>query len=290
MTAVARARPEGASTARGWALAGPALGWTAAFFLAPMAFVLAYSLFRRVGGELETGITFENYRRAFTEAAFRTALVNSLEVTVITVVVSVLVAYPVAYLLAYRVPRRAGQVLLVLAVLPFWTSYVVRSYSWLLVLAKEGVVNRTLMALGLVSSPITLANTRTATIIGFVHFFTMLMTLTIYASLVQIPGSYRKAARDLGASGWRTLVHVTLPLSLPGVVVGAFLTFVLAIGDYITPQILGGATELLLPQAIMLQVQRSGDFPMAAALSMVLLVVIGLAYLGSARRFSLGVR
>lgn len=287
---VARARPEGASTGKGWALAGPALAWTAAFFLAPMAFVLAYSLFRRVGGELDTTLTFENYRRAFTGSAFRTALVNSLEVSLITVIVSVLVAYPLAYLLAYRVPRRWGQVLLALAVLPFWTSYVVRSYSWLLVLAKEGVVNRTLITLGVVSSPITLANTRTATVIGFVHFFTMLMGLTIYASLVQIPESYRKAARDLGASGVRTLVHVTLPLSMPGVIVGAFLTFVLAIGDYITPQILGGASELLLPQAIMLQVQRSGDFPMAAALSMVLLLVIGIAYLASARRFSLGAR
>lgn len=279
---------EGASTARGWALAGPALGWTGVFFLAPMALVLAYSLFRRVGGELDTALSLENYRRALTEEAFRTALVNSLEVTLVTVVVSVVVAYPVAYLLAYRLPRRWGQVLLALAVLPFWTSYVVRSYSWLLVLAKEGVVNRTLLELGLVSSPITIANTRAATIVGFVHFFTMLMTLTIYASLVQIPESYRKAAHDLGASGLRTLVHVTLPLSMPGVIVGAFLTFVLAIGDYITPQILGGAQELLLPQAIMLQVQRAGDFPMAAALSMVLLVVIGLAYLSSARRFSLG--
>lgn len=285
-----RVRPEGASTGRGWALAGPALTWTAAFFLAPMAFVLVHSLFRRVGGELETTLTLENYRRAFTGSAFRTSLVNSLEVSLITVVVSVLIAYPMAYLLAYRLPRRWGQALLVLAVLPFWTSYVVRSYSWLLVLAKEGVVNRTLLALGVVSSPITLANTRAATVIGFVHFFTMLMALTIYASLVQIPESYRKAARDLGASGVRTLVHVTLPLSVPGVIVGAFLTFVLAIGDYITPQILGGARELLLPQAIMLQVQRSGDFPMAATLSVVLMVVIGLAYLASARRFSLGGR
>lgn len=278
------------STAKGWALSGPALSWTALFFLAPMVLVLAQSLFRRVGGAIDTSLSFANYERALGTGVFRSALLNSIEVTVVTVIVSVLIAYPVAYLLAYRVPPRWGRLLLALAVLPFWTSYVVRSYSWLLVLAKNGVVNRTLVDLGVVSSPVTLANTRTATVIGFVHFFTMLMTLTIYASLVQIPESYRKAARDLGASGWRTLVHVTVPLSMPGVVVGAFLTFVLAIGDYITPQILGGAQELLLPQAIMLQVQRSGDFPMAAALSMLLLVVIALAYLPSARRFSLVAR
>jgi spermidine/putrescine transport system permease protein len=281
---------EGRSTARGWAFAGPALAWTLVFFVVPMALVLAYSGFRRIGGSLETTLSLANYERALGTPVFRSALANSIEVGLLTVAVSVLVAYPAAYLLAYRVPARWGRLLLALAVLPFWTSYVVRSYSWLLVLAREGVVNRALLGLGVVQEPITLANTRTATVIGFVHFFTMLMTLTIYASLVQIPASYRKAARDLGASGWRTLVHVTLPLSVPGVVVGAFLTFVLAIGDYITPQILGGARELLLPQAIMLQVQRTGDFPMAAALSVVLLAVIAVAYVPAARRFSLVTR
>jgi spermidine/putrescine transport system permease protein len=140
---------------------------------------------------------------------------------------------------------------------------------------------------GLISTPVTLANTRTATVIAFVHFFTMLLTLTIYASLRQIPPTYRQAARDLGASGPRAFLSVTLPLSLPGVVVGAFLTFVLAIGDFVTPQILGGGTELLLPQAIMLQVQRRGDFPLAAALSVLLLVVIAVVYLASARYLTL---
>jgi spermidine/putrescine transport system permease protein len=275
------------STAKGWAYSGPALVWTVAFFAAPLVLVLVYSFFQRVGGTLVTDLSLGNYRRALGTEVFRTSLINSLEVSVITVLVSVLLAYPLAYLLAYRVPPRWGVVLLALAVLPFWTSYVVRSYSWLLVLAREGVINRSLVTLGLIAEPITIANTRVATVIGFVHFFTMLMTLTIYASLVQIPESYRKAARDLGATGPRTLAYVTLPLSVPGMVVGAFLTFVLAIGDYITPQILGGAQELLLPQAIMLQVQRSADFPMASALSMLLLVTIVIAYLMSARRYGL---
>jgi spermidine/putrescine transport system permease protein len=112
----------------------------------------------------------------------------------------------------------------------------------------------------------------------------MLLTLTIYANLVQIKDSYRKAAADLGASPWQTFLYVTLPLSLPGIAVGAFLTFVLAIGDYITPQILGGGRELLLPQAIMLQIERRADFPMASALSMILMLVVTAAYLGFARR------
>lgn len=278
---------DGVSTRRGWSFAGPALLWTAIFFAAPMALMLVFSLFRRVGGLLDTTLSLDNYARVVGEPVFRTALRNSVEVTVITVVVSLAIAYPLAAFIAYRVPARWQRPLLLLAVLPFWTSYVVRSYSWLLVLSKNGVINTTLIDLGLISSPVTLANTRAATVIGFVHFFTMLTTLTIYASLTQIPGSYRKAARDLGASGTRTFLHVILPLSMPGVVVGAFLTFVLAIGDYITPQILGGANELLFPQAIMLQVARAGDFPMAAALSMVLLVVILAAYALAAGRLTL---
>jgi spermidine/putrescine transport system permease protein len=131
--------------------------------------------------------------------------------------------------------------------------------------------------------PLELASSRAATVIGFVHFFVMLLTLTIYASLVQLPRNYARAAADLGAGPVRVFVHVILPLTLPGVVTGAFLTFVLCIGDYVTPQILGGNTELTLPQLIMLQLGRSGNFPLASALSVVLMALVTLAYLAAAR-------
>ena len=137
--------------------------------------------------------------------------------------------------------------------------------------------------MGLLSQPIAIANTRTATVIGFVHFFVMLLTLTIYANLKQLSPNYRKAAADLGASGVQAFIHVILPLTLPGIMVGAFLTFVLAIGDYITPQILGGNNELLMPQLIMMQVGRRGDFPSASALSILLMAVVSLAYVACAR-------
>jgi spermidine/putrescine transport system permease protein len=172
---------------------------------------------------------------------------------------------------------------LMLAVLPFWTSYVVRSYSWLLVLAENGVVNRSMMGLGIISEPVQLANTRLATVTGFVHFFVMLLTLTIFANLKQLGPSYRKAAADLGAGPLSIFLHVTLPLTLPGVMVGAFLTFVLAIGDYITPQILGGNNELLMPQLIMMQIGRRGDFPLASALALILMAVVTIAYIACAR-------
>jgi len=143
-------------------------------------------------------------------------------------------------------------------------------------------VPSTLRLLGL-DLGVPLVSNRTGTVIGFVHFFTMLLTLTIYASLAQIPQSCLRATADLGASPLQAFLRVTLPLSAPGIVVGAFLTFVLAIGDYITPQILGGNRELLLPQAIMLQIGRQADFPMASAMSLVLMLVVSLAYLACAR-------
>lgn len=272
---------------QGWVLSAPALLFTSVFFLAPMALMLVTSVWQRHGASIDRTVTLANYERIATDPVFLAALGNSLEVVAITIVVSLLLAYPFAYVVAYRVPQRWQGPLLLLVVLPFWTSYVVRSYSWLLVLARNGVINRSLLETGLVGDPITLANTRAGTVIAFVHFFTMVLTLTIYASLRQIPETYHKAARDLGASNVRAFLTVTLPLSLPGVVVGAFLTFVLAIGDFITPQIVGGNNELLLPQAIMLQVQRRGDFPLAAALSVVLLLVVAIVYFASARRLTL---
>lgn len=270
------------SRAGGWALVAPALLWTLCFFVLPFAVMAAMSLARLEGRELVWGFHPDNYARLGDPAIARAVLV-SLEITLTVTVVSVLLAYPLAAILAFRVPERWRRLALMLAILPFWTSYVVRSYSWLLVLSREGIVNRVLMGIGLTDAPLTLANTRFATVTGFVHFFTMLLTLTIYANLVQLPRNYARAAQDLGASRWQTFRHVILPLTLPGIVTGAFLTFVLCIGDYVTPQILGGNRELALPQVIMLQLGRRADFPLASALSVALMGMVTLAYLLSAR-------
>jgi spermidine/putrescine transport system permease protein len=262
-----------------WALVTPALGWTLLFFVLPFIAMGLSSLTAHEGG----GFTLANYSQFFTNPSYWQAMVNSLQVTAIVTVVSVLLAYPFAWILAEQVPERWQRLALMLAVLPFWTSYVVRSYSWLLVLAQNGVINRALTGSGLLAEPLQLANTRLATVTGFVHFFVMLLTLTIFANLKQLSPSYRKAAADLGAGPVRTFLHVVLPLTLPGIMVGAFLTFVLCIGDYITPQILGGNNELLMPQLVMMQIGRRGDFPLASALAIILMAVVTIAYLACAR-------
>ncbi len=269
--------------ARAWGLLLPALLWTVAFFAMPLVIMGLYSLWQRVGTKLVTDFTIANYGKFFAKSFLFESLVNSVEVTLIVTVASILLAYPLAYILAEKVPPRWQRLALLLAILPFWTSYVVRSYSWLLVLSEGGIISNFLLDLGITEDPVSFANNRGATVVGFVHFFVMLLTLTIYANLVQLPPSYRKAAADLGAGPIRSFIYVILPLTLPGIMVGAFLTFVLCIGDYITPQILGGNRELLLPQTIMLQIARRSDFPMASALAMVLMLTVTLVYVACAR-------
>ena len=261
----------------------PTLLWTALFFAAPLLFMLAVSTWKRGRGTLDPVWNLDNYEKIFSRSYLIEGLFNSLEVSLIVVVVSVLVAYPLAYVLAYRVPARWQKLLLVLLILPFWTSYLVRSYAWSVVLGDNGIVNSALLAIHLVEEPLQLNYRRGATVLGFVHFFTMLLTLTIYANLVQISPSYRRAAADLGASGLQTFIRITLPLSLPGIMVGAFLTFVITMGDFITPQILGGAKELLLPQSIILQIQRAADIPMAAAMSVLLMLAVTIVYFAFSR-------
>jgi spermidine/putrescine transport system permease protein len=267
--------------ARGFVV--PALLWTLVFFVAPFLLMVATSLWTQQGGSIIRVWNLGNYIALFEKDALFKGLINSLEITAVVTVASVLLAYPLAWIIAERVPQRFQRMALILAVLPFWTSYVVRSYSWLLVLSRNGVINQMLMQSGLISDPLELSSNRIATIIGFVHFFVMLLTLTIYANLVQLSPNYRRAAADLGANSLQVFWHVVLPLTLPGVMTGAFLTFVFCIGDYVTPQILGGNNELVLPQIIMLQLGRRADFPMAAALSIILMLVVTLAYIACGR-------
>ena len=257
----------------------PAVGWILLFFAAPLAIMAVYSLMP-LDAEGKLGpLSLDGYRAFFAEGAYTAALWNSVVMTAVVVVCSTLLAYPFAYAIAYLVPRRWQRLALIMAILPFWTSYVVRSYAWLLALSPVGVVNQFLLALHLVDRPLHLAYNPQATELGFIHFFIMLNALTIYANLVQINPHYALAARDLGASAGRCFLTITLPLSIPGVAVGAFLTIVLCIGDFVTPQILGGFRGLLLPQVVMMQIQRQLNLPMASVMSLVLTLVVAIAYL-----------
>lgn len=266
---------------RGLLLAAPAVLWCVVFFVLPFGTMLVWSL--HTGAPGDGPPTLDNYRRFFGDASFTSALRYSLEVTSLVTVLSVVLGFALAWAIATRVRPDRQRLWLMLAVLPFWTSYVVRSYAWLLVLSPDGVVNQTLLALRLVAEPLELSFHRATTVTGFVHFFTMLCALTIYASLSRIDPRLGLAAADLGATRWQTFGRITLPLAAPGIAAGAFLTFVVTIGDFVTPQILGGNNELLLPQIAMLQITRRGDISMAATLSVVIMLCVTAAYLVLAR-------
>ena len=267
----------------GWGFVTPALIWTIAFFVLPFLVMAAMSFANLEGRSLIWGFHLDNYKELATRTYLKRAVLVSLEITLTVTLVSIVLAYPLAAIIAFRVPLRWQRLVLLLAILPFWTSYVVRSYAWILVLAREGLINQTLIELGIITEPLTLANTRFATVTGFVHFFVMLLTLTIYANLKQLSPNYRLAAMDLGSNPLQTFWHVIMPLTLPGIVTGAFLTFVLCIGDYVTPHILGGNNELTMPQVIMVQLGRRADFPLASALAIVMMGMVTLVYLASAR-------
>lgn len=261
-------------TLRGWAYTLPALIFAAIFFIVPIALMTWHSLLKRSSGKILPDPTIANYEKFFEKDYLIGSLVNSLELTLATIAIALPLAYALAATIAFIVPRRWQIAALVLAVLPFWTSYVVRTYSWLLLLSERGLFNRALLDIGLISEPLTLVNSRTGVLIVFVHYFVMIMTLTIYVSMRLIPKNIIRAARDLGAGTTRVFAEVVLPMSLPGIMVGVFLTFVLAIGDYVTPQIIGGSNELVMPQTIVLQVGRMANTPQAAALSFILMGVV----------------
>ena len=236
--------------------------------------MLVYSFWTFTDYRVESTLTLDNYAQLFTETRYYSALMNSLVVTAATVLISILLAFPLASVIAFKIPRRFQLLCLALIIVPFWTSYVVRSYSWLTVLSGNGVMNNFLMWLHVIDEPVDIVYSLSATVLGFVHFFIMLLTLTIYSSLVQISPTYLRAARDLGASNLRVLFEVIVPLAMPGILVGTLLTIILALGDYVTPAILGGNTDLVLAQALVMEVTSRADFPQAASLGVMMMVML----------------
>ncbi len=261
----------------------PPVAWSLLFFATPLAVMVVYSLWTYVDYRVESTWTFENYQDFFTRSTFHSALKNSAILTILTVVLSVVLAYPVAYGIAFKIPKRFQILVLITLIIPFWTSYVIRSYSWLTVLSENGIVNKFLIWLGIIETPLDLVYSSATVMVGWLHFFIMLLTFTIYASLVQISPSYFRAARDLGAGEFRTFLHVTLPMSMPGVLVGAFFTAIFTFGDYVTPKILGGNVTSVLPLTLVDAVSGRADYAEGAMVGVVMVIISVAIFLAFSR-------
>jgi spermidine/putrescine transport system permease protein len=249
----------------------PGLGWLVVFFALPLAMIFVVSLGTRdqFGGVLLDRLSLGNYLRAL-EPDFLPTIVNSFKYAFATTILAILIAYPIAYWIS-RYGGGRKPLLLVLVMLPFWTSWVIRTYAWMILLRDNGVVNGLLGAVGI--GPLQLLNTDLAVILGMTYGFLPFTILPLFVAIDRLDPNLAQAARDLYASGRAAFVHVTLPLTMPGIIAAAILTFIPAIGDYVTPDLLGGAQTTTIAKVIQTLFLSSRDWPFGAALAFVMIVI-----------------
>jgi len=259
-------RPRGPALDRWAVLVFPAVVFLVVFFLAP----LVTMSIRSVTDPPDAGLS--NYTKFFDQAANLRVLGNTLWIAFLSTLTCVVIGYPYAYLMTI-VPGRVAGLLLIAILLPFWSSLLVRTFAWQVILRDTGVINSLLLDLGLVSKPLPLIRTTLGVIIGMSHILLPFMVLPIYAVMRRIDPEFGRAAANLGASPWRAFVRVFVPLSLPGVLAGALLVFVLALGFYITPALLGGARDQMISQLIVNEVQQSLDWGSASAMAVLLMAI-----------------
>jgi putative spermidine/putrescine transport system permease protein len=252
-------------------LALPAIVFLVAIFLVPLLVMSIRSFTDPPGAGLA------NYQKFFAEQAFVRILTNTFWIALLATVTCLVVGYPFAYLMTI-VPGRLAGVLLIAVLLPFWSSLLVRTFAWQVILRDTGIINRFLLDLGLIHEPLTLIRTTGGVIIGMSHILLPFMVLPLYAVMRRIDPEFGRAAANLGASPTTAFVRIFVPLSLPGVVAGCLLVFILALGFYITPALLGGLKDQMISQLIVQQIQQRLDWGFGTAMS-VLLVGITLAIL-----------
>jgi putrescine transport system permease protein len=289
MPALPPPRKSGSSSAKLVVLA-PYL-WLVAFFLVPFLIVLKISLsqtaiaqppylpvFDLAAGwqglkDFVGGLSFENYRSLASDDIYLFSYLRSLTVAAVSTVILVLCGFPVAYAMA-RAPLRWRPVLLMLIVLPFWTSFLIRVYAWINILQRDGLLNQALSTLGLIDQPVTWLATDTAIYIGLVYSYLPFMVLPLYASLEKLDDSLLEAAADLGCPRWKAFWTVTVPLALPGLGAGALLCFIPIVGEFVVPDLLGGSDTTMIGQTLWTEFFSNKDWPVASAVAVVLVVLL----------------
>lgn len=251
----------------------PGLAWLALFLIVPCLLVLAIAFFRRgIYGGIEYTFTLENFRLVI-DPLYAGILLRSARIAGLAALFAVLIGYPAAYAIA-KAPARWQPVLLFLAVLPFWSNYLIRTYAWIVLLNREGLITQLLRWLGYTGEPPSLLYTQGAVIVGLVYNYLPFVILACYASLSRLNAELLEASRDLGASAFTTFRRVTLPLTAPGIAAGAVFVFVLSIGNFLTPALLGGGRFQMIGNLIYDQFLAANDWPFGAALSMVLIALM----------------
>ncbi|MBC7132175.1 MAG: ABC transporter permease subunit [Roseovarius sp.] len=265
--------------------------WLLALFLVPFLIVLKISLSDTALAippytptlELSEGwagikaflaaLDFENFIFLTTDDLYWKAYLSSLRIAALSTVLTLLVGYPIAYGMA-NAPDHWRPTLMMLVILPFWTSFLIRVYSWMGILSSEGYLNQFLLWLGLISTPLTILNTPAAVYIGIVYTYLPFMILPIYSSLERMDGSLLEAAEDLGCSRLSAFWLVTVPLSKNGIIAGCFLVFIPVIGEFVIPSLLGGSGTLMIGKVLWEEFFNNRDWPVASAVAVILLLIL----------------
>jgi putrescine transport system permease protein len=265
--------------------------WLTAFFLVPCLIVLRISLSQTAIAqppytpildlaagwegvkEFWHGLSLANYASLAADTLYAVSYLKSLEIAAVSTLILLILGYPIAYAMS-RLSGRLQSVFVMLVILPFWTSFLIRVYAWITILQHDGVLNRTLMALGIVKGPVTWLATDTAVYIGIVYSYLPFMVLPLYATLQKVDPALLEAAADLGAGRIKSFVKVTLPLSLPGVAAGALLCFIPIVGEFVIPDLLGSSQTAMIGQTLWTEFFANRDWPVASVIAMVLLCLL----------------
>src|SRR5258705_763065 len=275
--------------------------WMALFFLVPFGFVLKISLSQTAVAQppyvpvfdLAQGLTaikaalaalsLDNFTLLVSDNLYVLSYLRSLVVAAVSTSILLVIGYPIAYGMA-RLPQRWQGVAMMLVIVPFWTSFLIRIYAWINILQHDGLLNKILLALHLVSTPVVWLSTDTAMYIGIVYSYLPFMILPLYATLAKMDPSLLEAAGDLGASPGRAFWLVTFPLSLPGVGAGALLCFIPIVGEFVIPDLLAGSSSMMIGQTLWLEFFTNKDWPVAAAAAGAVLVLLVTALIALQRR------
>lgn len=248
------------------ALAAPAVLVVAALVVIPVGWLMAQSVY-------DNGFTLENYRRIFAEEVYWRSFALTFRIALTVTLATLILGYPVAYAAAHA-QRPWSVLILALVMLPFWTSVLVRAYAWLVLLQRTGVINQFLEKHGLISEPLALVHNELGTVIATVHILLPFMVLPLYSTMQKIPRELMLAGASLGGGPAYTFMRVFLPLSLPGVVAGLTLVFVLTLGFYITPELLGGGRTVMISMVVSRNVELYAQWGAASAVGVVLLASV----------------
>ncbi|WP_050605442.1 ABC transporter permease [Ruegeria sp. 6PALISEP08] len=260
-------------TGKGLILSAPATLYVGLLVAVPLCILVAYSFWTQTYVEIDRTLTWANYQEAFTDPLVRHLIIRSVAIAGAVTLATVCLAYPVAYFIAFRTKKKTLWLLLI--TIPFWSSYLLRVFSWKLILGFNGVMNSALISLGLIQEPLTfLLYNEFAVVLTLAHAWAPFAILPIYVSLQKIDRSLLEAATDLGCSKLERFVRVTLPLTVPGIIAACLIIFIPTVGDYVTPALVGGSQGKMVANLIQVQFGAANNWPLGATLSLLAMLSV----------------